>query len=271
MRTLQQSVTRKELRGEPLPVRFPTLEKAGIVFRRGQTAVIAGQPGSGKSLLALDMVAHLGQPAMYFSADSDEVTVTSRCAAMLTGLSVTVVEHQLNHGEDAQLASTLESLSHVRFCYDTAPSLHDIEMELKAYIEIYGDTPNIIVFDNLMNIQPEHADEWRGLKEIMENLRQLARITNACVIVLHHTSESEGDPSRPQPRKAVIGKVNQAPELILTVAHDPNTGDYRIAPVKNRSGKADPSGTNFHSLMVDLPTMSLYDYTTQEFQCLPKQ
>lgn len=268
LRSLAQSIRRELLQGEPIPERFPTLTQHGIVFRRGQTVMIAGMPGGGKSLLALDLVVHAGVPALYFSADSDEVTVTARCAAMLTGGQVSQVEHQLNNktADNKEILEALRQLDHVRFCWDTAPTLANINDELLAYIEVQGEAPHIIVIDNLTNVSDETGDEWLRLKNVLESLRQLARVSNACVIVLHHTSESEGVSTHPQPRRAIIGKIAAAPELILTVANDPEVWEYKIAAVKNRSGSPSPNADKYVSLMVDLSRMSLSDYEQQELQ-----
>ena len=76
----------------------------------------------------------------------------------------------------------------------------------------------------------------------MKEIKFLARETNAALLVLHHTSEAFTSGPCP-PRAALQGKVAQLPALILTVNSDDNY--LSVAPVKNRYGKADPSGFHY--------------------------
>ena len=52
MLTIKQAAVRHLDEPQLLPDIFPSLKKEGIRFRRGQVTMIAGQPNSGKSLLA---------------------------------------------------------------------------------------------------------------------------------------------------------------------------------------------------------------------------
>jgi hypothetical protein len=79
------------------------------------------------------------------------------------------------------------------------------------------------------------------------------------VFVLHHTSEAEGEPTRPPARRAIQGKVSQLPEQILTVAMDPESSELRVACVKNRFAKHSAGGDQWVSLRVDASRMLLKD------------
>ncbi len=82
-----------------------------------------------------------------------------------------------------------DQVQNIQWVFDSSPSLDDIEMEIKAYIELYGIAPELIVIDNLMNVAAESDNEWAGLRQIMVELHDMARKTEACVMVLHHVSE----------------------------------------------------------------------------------
>ena len=92
----------------------------------------------------------------------------------------------------------------------------------------------------------------------MSQLHHLARVTEAGVWVLHHTSEAEGRPGRPAARRAIMGKVSQLPEMILTVATEPTRGLFHVACVKNRSGPHDATGDTFITVPVDFERMTIY-------------
>ena len=258
MRLLAHTLVGSRSKGVPLPDRFTPLGESGIRFRRGQVHVIAGQPGSGKSLLALDYVGHMNVSTLYFSADSDEDTVVNRIGAMRLNMPVSEVEEMRDTPAEGVLEAELAELSQVRFVFDATPTLDTIDLELKAWNEVYGTTPDIVVIDNLINVVCESTDnEWQGLRHLMSAMKDMAQTTGSAVIVLHHTSEGEGKPTDPQPRKALMGKVAQLPELILTIAHDPGTGEFKVCPVKNRSGKATANAAWWVSLHVDLSRMKL--------------
>jgi hypothetical protein len=60
-----------------------------------------------------------------------------------------------------------------------------------------------------------------------------------------------------------MGKVSALPELVLSVALDGAANVYRIAVVKNRHGKADPTAENFVTLSVDPAHMTLYNSSVE--------
>jgi hypothetical protein len=96
-------------------------------------------------------------------------------------------------------------------------------------------------------------------------MHHIARETDAAVFMLHHTSENEGRPDMPPARRAVQGKISQLPELILTVALIPHSGEYRLAAVKNRFAKHSPSGEDFITLYADPSRMTLYNDRQQHY------
>lgn len=223
--------------------------------------MMAGPPNGGKSFLALWYLLRAGCPSLYFSADTDPLTTLTRATAMLTGQKTDDIERELETEDGREHIEDLlaREVPFVKFCFDPTPTLDDIDLEIRAYEEMLGCPPEIIVVDNLMNVQAERDDEWGGLREISKALHHIARSTGAGVIALHHTSESEGRPNKPAARKAIQGKIAQLPELILTTAMEPVADRLHVACVKNRSGVHDPTGDNYVSLFTDLPRMQLFD------------
>jgi len=226
-----------QTKATPLPEVWKSLTRESIKFRRGQVCMVAAAPNAGKSMFALVYAIKAKTPTLFFSADTDTTTAIIRAAAHTSGHTQATVEVNLNR-DPGYYKDYLEQMRHISWVFDSSPSLDDIEMEIKAYIELYGVAPELIVIDNLMNVAAEHDNEWAGLREIMMNLHDMARKTEACVLVLHHVSEASeyGSPSMPPPRRAIHGKVSQLPAVILTLGYDPSQGLLRVAPVKNRFG-----------------------------------
>jgi predicted ATP-dependent serine protease len=259
----------------PLPVVWKDLERNGIKFRRGQVCMIAAAPNAGKSMLALVYAIKAKIPTLFFSADTDTTTVMMRSAAALSGHSQLTVENNLN-ANPSYYKKHLEDMGHIQWVFESSPSLDDIELEIKAYVELYGKAPELIIIDNLMNVAAESDNEWAGLRAIMVELHDMARKTEACVMVLHHVSEASeyGSPTMPSPRRAIHGKVSQLPAIILTLGYDPQ-GMLRVAAVKNRFGQHTADASIWATLFVNFAACQIGDsdaqgrsYLHQNFQAV---
>jgi hypothetical protein len=222
--------------------------------------MVAAAPNAGKSMFALIYAIKAKVPTLFFSADTDTTTVMMRVAAHTSGHSQITVEANLatdTHYYDRHFAKS----SHIKWVFDSSPSLDDIELEIRAYVELYGMPPELIVLDNLMNVAAETDNEWAGLRAIMMELHDMARKTEACVLVLHHVSEQSeyGSPSKPPARRAIHGKVSQLPALILTLGYDPLQQTLSVAPVKNRFGPHTADASQYAQLLVNYAACQIGD------------
>jgi hypothetical protein len=96
-------------------------------------------------------------------------------------------------------------------------------------------------------------------------MHHIARETDAAVMLLHHTTENEGRPDLPPARKAIQGKIAQLPEMIVTVALVPQTGEFRVACVKNRFAANSADGSKYVTLWSDPSRMSLHNDNRAKF------
>lgn len=239
MRTLVRSIGRKSVGGEPLRAIFKTFNDNKIIIRRSEVSMFAAAPGVGKSSLALAIALKTQVPTLYISADTNAHTMAMRLGAMISGKSQSEVEPLLV-SDPGWTQATLNKASHIVWCFDSAPSLNDIDEEVRAFEELWGTPPTLIIVDNLMDISTDGGEEFSSMRAIMKELKYLARATNAAIVVLHHTSEAvTGTPC--QPRSAIQGKVAQLPALICTLGI--TGGVMGVAVVKNRYGRANAEGT----------------------------
>ena len=243
----------------PLPDVWKSISVKQIKFRRGQVCMIAAAPNAGKSMFALIYAIKAKVPTLFFSADTDTATLMMRAASHLSGHSQLLVEANLTsdrHYYDKHLGN----MDNIQFVFDSSPSLDDIELEVKAYVELFGIPPELIVIDNLMNVVAESDNEWAGLRAIMVELHDMARQTEACVMVLHHVSEqSEYKTDVPPPRRSIHGKVSQLPALILTLGYDPFNHILKVAAVKNRFGPHTADGSDYVGLFVNYGVCQISD------------
>ena len=244
----------------PLPDVWVGLKQKEIKFRRGQVCMVAAAPNAGKSMFALIYAIKAAVPTLFFSADTDTTTVMMRAAAHISGHSQVTVESNLasnSHYYDQHF----EKFGHIKWVFDSSPSIDDLELEIRAYVELYGHAPELIVIDNLMNVTAETDNEWAGLRAIMMELHDMARKTEACVLVLHHVSEQSeyGSPTNPPHRRAIHGKVSQLPALILTLGYDPGEAILRVAAVKTRFGPHTADASSYAVLFVNYAACQIGD------------
>lgn len=264
MRTLYRAISGKEVGGEPLPSTFKSLQQNEIVLRRAELNLIAGTPGAGKSSIALAIAVNAQVPTLYMSADTNAHTMGMRVVSMATGMTQAHSEQLLKQNkQDAE--NILKQFDYLRWSFESSPTLGDIDESVQAFETMWGTSPTLIVIDNLMDIAMDGHEEFGGMRQAMKELKYLARDTNACVLVLHHTKEGfAGTPC--QPRSAIQGLVNQIPALILTIGQE-QLGDSLylcVAAVKNRYGRADATGGTFTMLSFDPASMQLKDVASGE-------
>ena len=243
MRSLSRVVKQGLKQGEALPTAYKKLEDAGIYFRKSDLHMIAGKPGQGKTFLALNLAFKTEVPTLYFSNDSNEVTVASRTISYFTGTPTREVESRLDDEKEKASELLARRVPHIRWCFDSAPTLKDLEEELEAFRELYGAYPACTIVDILMLVNYAEDSEHATASRVMAFLKHLARSCGTAMVVVHHCSEADAQGRSMAvcpPLSAVQQKVNQFPALVLTVANEAEK--FFIAPVKSRGSLSEPSG-----------------------------
>ncbi|MGW5773092.1 AAA family ATPase [Streptomyces longwoodensis] len=265
--SLAQSVLVKGAAGEPLPSPFRGLARHEVEFRRGEFSIVAAGPGTGKSLFALNLALYGNIPVLYYSADSNAATQLTRATAILTGDNVRDVKRKLLKDDFGEYTAYLSKRWWIRFNYEARPTLADIERDLRAYFEVFGIFPHLVVVDNITNVAGDSpADSAEtftfGLEAMCEYMSEMARYTGAHVLALHHVVGEFSDGLQPIPLSGVKGKIGRVPNVILTIHKEIDGMDGRIlhvSPVKNREGFEDSSGQTFSSYVFNNTNMQLTD------------
>lgn len=231
-----------------------------VKFRRGQTCMITGEPGAWKSGLMLYLAINWNLPTIYFSADMDEHTAMTRMAASLSGESAEQVAFDIRHGNAQQYAEEMEN-SNVWFCYDPNPSIDTIYGEIAAFVELYDAYPAVIVIDNMMDMIMDGAEnEFSAMKQMILELKSLARDTSSSVFILHHmlqdTKPVRGYDDGVPPIGRISGKASQTAGLILSIAIEDTI--LKIGVIKHRYGKSDKTGRQFLQYRVDPAVNRIY-------------
>ncbi len=265
MFTLNQSLHVKGHSGDPLPAVWKTLEQKGTNFLRGQLALICAGPGVGKSALILTYALKAQIPTLYLSADSDAFTQLSRTLSILTGKPLSETTNMVRAGNIGDHGKKFDGIP-IRFVYDASPDLGRIKEVLKSYWELQGDYPALLIVDNITNVrtggQENDENPFAGLESLMDFLHDKARKTGSCVVGLHHVTGKYNDAEGHVPLSGVKGQLARVPEMVLTLhkVNEPlGPASLRISTVKNRAGKADPSGFDYVALDFWGDTMTIKD------------
>lgn len=245
--TLARTVRRGVPAGDPLPDVYPSLAKAGIRLRRGNLHEIAGKAGSMKTTFMGDWIRKLDLPTLIFSNDSDESTMAGRFLASDVRRPTSLVEQELRSQKD-WAAGRLSSFDKIRWNFDPSPSLEEIDLEMEAFNEIYGEYPHLTVVDILGNVSYYEDSDHGSDARILQYLHASARSSGSAFVVVHHVSDGAYEQPCPA-RSDILNKQAKLPVLILTVAT--RGEDFYIAPVKNRHGFTDQSGKTAIRLRVD--------------------
>lgn len=245
-----------------MPTVFPTLEHMGIKPRRGQVTMFFGFPGAGKTFFALLWALRLNVSTLFFSLDTDPGTMAVRTIAMRTGVDQDQIERELREGKDF---SDVLAGTEIQYSFLPEADLVTVDMEIRAYVEQFGAAPELVIIDNLLNVSADAENEWQGMRALMKSFHALCRLSGSAVWILHHANEGSKPHACP-PKWEVQGKLAQLPELILSVGQRPTSGgdvEMGVACVKNRRGRADPTGDSAQWFATDLSRMQFFE-TRQE-------
>lgn len=276
MLTLPTAMRAAQDEGKALPTVYAALAAEGAHPRRGQITMIVSIPGGGKSLLTLDWIINLGDhglKGMYFSNDTDRMTLGKRACADLLEITIDEAEKLLASKDETAWAILDDAMAHVWFSFDADTGLEDIENELNCYALVNGCWPDFVVIDVLMNVHGDVNDsgDHTQFGEAMQWFHGTARNTQAAFFVLHHTTgEAERTPSQPVAMGGVLGKVSKLARLILTL-YRPTEEILGVSVVKNTSGKADASGWNIVARIPFDPARSWFMKEAQRFEPIKAQ
>jgi hypothetical protein len=244
MYTLKKLASRTGNLGKPLPTPcgFDSWSLSSVQFRHGATSMIAGKPGSFKSILGLNMAAwwasHEKLSVLYFSADSDEFTVGRRLAGVITGHLQSTVEANMEKDPHCY-DQAFKSLGDIEFVYDQMDA-EGVKDYIEAFELIYGAYPDVVFIDNLIDFA-DSPDDWAGMLLFIRAMDGIARKTKAHVCILHHAkirTDNKRDGWPPSDWE-ISGKVTQLSRMVITVASEGR--HLYFAPVKNTNGPQDDS------------------------------
>lgn len=257
MKSLGSAVRARGHLADELPMPWPSFRPLRVSLRRGQASLLASAPGGGKSTVALCYAIYANLPTLFISADTDLTTMAIRTASAVLGWQQEMVERYMS---DPRVVEAIESTAHIRWADENQPTVSDIYDEVKAYAEVFGEFPTLIVVDNLIDCQAERGGDkdWAGTRAVVDGLKRLARESQAHVLILAHATGRYEDGDEPIPLGGLEWKPGKNVELVLTMHHGDGQ-ELRICPVKNRMGKASAKAGLYVPLYADMDRVSVHD------------
>jgi len=257
MLTLDRVVRRGASDTHRIELPYTGLRRLGFGLTPGAVGMIAAAPGVGKSALALDSSLKLGVPTLYESPDTDAWTMTIRAIANLSGHPQSYISTCIEGGHRVdEIDLALWDSRHTQFSFDSY-SMTEIKDDVLAYGVVHGAFPRLIVVDTLLNIAGSGDDDHARQARVMEECHALAQVSGAHVLVLHHVTGFYDDGDKPVPLGGLVNKLSKLPAQILTLYAKGD--DLFACVVKNRQGKADPTGHMQVRLRFDKERMRISD------------
>lgn len=247
MRTLSRSVQFKGAVGKRLAI--PWAELSDLVrLHTKEVLIIAGAPGSGKSMVAVNFAIDVDYPVLYIAQDTP-ASVIARMVAITEGLEVSSATRMLSEGKASDELAQRLAIKTDHILIERRPLTVDgVRERIDALTEWYGEAPPLVIIDNLIDMRVDghtHADMNFFTKTLPE-LKFIANERNVCIILLHHVVR--GGDSRGTGRGTARLTMN---DLYFAGEREArhvwgvynNTEDRMFVQIlKQQDGKADPEG-----------------------------
>jgi len=233
---------------------IPQMDTENAIFKKGNLAIIAGRPGSGKTALAAILIDNFCQKnlnALFFSLEMTEEQMSDRMYAFKAEVSPTVVQNYGMKGSEGSTRIHKEKLEMAEAYWEETPyhAVFNCKMDiwkLAKDIKIaHKKKPlDIVLIDQLSEIT---TGKLFNLKEtilireyVVSTLKKLALELDIPIVLLHQLSREVDKRDNKIPQNSDLkdsGSVEEKSDMIWLLHKDEEKGNYKIFITKNRNGK----------------------------------
>ena len=200
-----------------------------IPTHRGNYNILAGNGGTGKSLIALKMLVHFliekpNEQAVAIFSEDTRVQIEERLETIVQRLDITVQEVK-----NRTFFKTLDNDDGKVFAFvDGRNPVLDMEYFTNFVNKMISNSVGFVVFDPLERFHTGLSENDEGhMKFLVTNVfQQIGKITGASVLVLHHTSK--GDKSGFRGSGVIANKGRVAYNIRKNEILDKDSGVYKI-------------------------------------------
>ena len=214
------------------------------VFRPGQLITVGARPGAGKSVIASDVLRHVGLklrlPSILFSMEMSEAEVTDRMLSAESSVSLSRIQaRELDDHDWNRIARLGDKFAEGAFVLDDTPniSLAHIRSRLRGMAR--RDAARIAIVDYLQLVKSPGSAESREreVAALASGLKNLAREFAIPVLLLAQLNRGPEARHDKKPTKADLresGAIENDSDVVILI-HRPDMGDPECA----RTGEAD--------------------------------
>lgn len=194
---------------------FTDLDREMRGIAAGEMCLLIGYSHSGKTLTMLQMLmANRDKSIIYFVPDEPRTLVLIKLACVLHGVNARDLEKRVA-ADDPEAIELLNTTAREHFPYlavfDQPMALSDMEKALVEVSDVWGQKPDLVVFDYLELLQGGGED----VPSKANTLKAWGRRHDVPLLVLHQTSRSSGaDGKRMTISSGSFGGEQQATHII---------------------------------------------------------
>lgn len=215
---------------------------------------ILGQPGSGKTSFVIQWLEHLsaqGQHCFFYSLDMAESIIGAKLIQRVSGLSFKEAT-QLCRKDPVRYEKVkkdiVEKFKNVQFIFTSGTKVEDIKETIIKHEEETGNKIRFLCVDYLECLQGPYSDSTANTGYLSQQLKDLARETKVCSVILLQTQKSTGGGEVNEPllsMKNIKGSsvIEQSATTLLTIWREGYSPKFQqfdkymsFAVVKNRFG-----------------------------------
>lgn len=213
----------------------------------GTLITIAGTTGTGKTSLALNILAHAAIRAKsrcaIFSLEMERTALVKRMLSAESGINHYTLRHRpnlLSESDWLNLAKTADSLSKCHLYIDDSGSLSTTELRAKVMQHCSRLGLDLLVVDYLQLLRSAKRSENRQqeVDSIVRDLKALAKEARIPVIALSQLSREVDKRDGKKPRLSDLresGAIEQNSDVVIFIWHEENGGQWLLVE-KHRNG-----------------------------------